>query len=534
MMSYRDHLKARLLAGANDPTVEELTVDSYNWDKRVGQAIGDSETLRELHIDIRPRETDDAWLGELLQHLPRNRSIKKLSIELFQLETTQYKYNLKTDIFRSLVPFIEHNSNLIDIKLQGGTTSMLRSLSSALSSCKNKRLERIHLHCNQIYSGDGEILTSLNDYNNLKEICVGAIKIETEGVTVLSNLLKKPTSLIFSLKLENNYLDDEHITILGNGLIGNKNVTSISFRENPSITAVGWDRFSQALLHPECAIEILRQDYEGVTVLGYALTTNKSIKCLDLTDNDTIKLEGLRGLLQCMRNPDTSLDDLVLKNCGIDDEGVVLIMEKVAHSVSLKTLNMSSNEWITSEGLITIYHAMFNCELSLQEIFLESNPGIYWDNLKEEDWLLLTRALCDTSSINNTYYSNHTIQSIEVDDYDQYEDRDYDDPFHDLMFQISVDRRDLMCMNNNENKVEVAREKIMKSHFAGEAVDISVFALMPEALLPHAIEWIGRDRLGFSLMYQFVGGYPLDFSDNNSSRAEPTKDGAGGMTHLQL
>ena len=74
-------------------------------------------------------------------------------------------------------------------------------------------------------------------------------------------------------------------------------------------------------------------------------------------------------------------------------------------------------------------------------------------------------------------------------------------------------------MNENENKVEVAREKILNSHFTGEAVDIGVFARMPEALLPHAIEWIGRDRLGFSLMYQFVGGYPLDFSDYNSSRA---------------
>ena len=74
-------------------------------------------------------------------------------------------------------------------------------------------------------------------------------------------------------------------------------------------------------------------------------------------------------------------------------------------------------------------------------------------------------------------------------------------------------------MNYNENKVKVARKKIMKSHFAGEAVDISVFALMPEALIPHALEWIGRDKLGFSLMYQFVAGYPLDFSDYNPSRA---------------
>jgi hypothetical protein len=278
-------------------------------------------------------------------------------------------------------------------------------------------------------------------------------------------------------------------------------LTSISFRENRRITAVGWVRFSQALFHPECAIKNLKLvdtnlDDEGVTVLGYALTINKSIKSLDLTDNDTITLEGLRGLLQCMRNPDSSLDDLILQNCGINDEGVVLIMEKVAHSVSLKTLSMSDNESMTSRGLITIYHAIFNCELSLERIFLESNPGINFDDLEEEDWLLLPRALCDKSSINNTFYSNHTIQKIGLE-------------------EIWVDCENLLEMNENENEIEVAREKILKSHFIGEAVDISVFALMPEALLPHAIEWIGRDRLGFSLMYQFVAGYPLDFSNYN-------------------
>jgi hypothetical protein len=101
---------------------------------------------------------------------------------------------------------------------------MLRSLSSALSSCKNKRLERIKLtRYHQAEAGFREIFTSLVEYNNLREICVSFSKIDTEGVTVLSNLLNKPTSSICSFELEGNVLDDEHITILGNGLIGNKN-----------------------------------------------------------------------------------------------------------------------------------------------------------------------------------------------------------------------------------------------------------------------------------------------------------------------
>jgi Ran GTPase-activating protein (RanGAP) involved in mRNA processing and transport len=517
MTSYQDESKSRFVAQANDPTVTSLTVNRGDWDKRAGQAIGDSETIRELVINMLHRETDCTWFGELLPYLLRNRSITKLSIIFISIGVVGYKYNLQKDIFRSLIPFIEHNNNLVYIEFACGPISMLRSLSYALSSCKNKRLERIDLRSIQNEGDDrefyyGEFFASLNGYNNLSHVRVVNCKIGTDGVTKLSNLLKKPASSICRLDLEKNSLNDEHTTILGNGVIGNKNLTSISLWVNPSITAVGWDRFSQTFVYPECALQTLQLRYtnlddEGVTFIGNALTMNKSIKSLCLTGNDAITSEGLRGLLQCMRNPDSSLEDLTLSNCGVDDEGVTVIMEKVVQSVSLKTLDLSCNG-ITSTGLIMIIDALFYYELTLEAIDLSGNHGIH-DELEDEDRLSLLRVLCDKSSINDTFLSNHTLQSIILDGYSHY---DWPERFwEDLDY--------LLNMNDNENKVEVAREKILNSHFTGEAVDIGVFARMPEALLPHAIEWIGRDRLGFSLMYQFVGGYPLDFSDYNSSRA---------------
>ncbi len=46
--------------------------------------------------------------------------------------------------------------------------------------------------------------------------------------------------------------------------------------------------------------------------------------------------------------------------------------------------------------------------------------------------------------------------------------------------------------------------------FSG-ATSIEVFASMETKLLSNAIEWIGRDELGFSLMYQCVRGMPSLF-----------------------
>ena len=66
-----------------------------------------------------------------------------------------------------------------------------------------------------------------------------------------------------------------------------------------------------------------------------------------------------------------------------------------------------------------------------------------------------------------------------------------------------------MNVNLNDDKAEVAREKILKHHFAGESAEkFTVFASMPESVLAHAIAWIGRDKLGHSLMYEFVRTFP--------------------------
>ena len=119
----------------NDPYVEGLWISKSNWIKRAGRAIGDSTSLRLLDISIISGENDGTWLGELLQHLPRNRSIEFFRVYLEPAyDLRRYIYELEWDIFHILTPFIEHNSNLRHIELLYGTSSMLSSLALALSN----------------------------------------------------------------------------------------------------------------------------------------------------------------------------------------------------------------------------------------------------------------------------------------------------------------------------------------------------------------------------------------------------------------
>ena len=65
-------------------------------------------------------------------------------------------------------------------------------------------------------------------------------------------------------------------------------------------------------------------------------------------------------------------------------------------------------------------------------------------------------------------------------------------------------------MNKNDDIAEVARRKIFEEHFSEAKLDTNVqmFARLPASVLPTMVEWIGRDGLGYSLMFRFVQSIP--------------------------
>jgi hypothetical protein len=198
-----------------------------------------------------------------------------------------------------------------------------------------------------------------------------------------------------------------------------------------------------------------------------------------------------------LRNPDSSLNCLHLAGCGIDDDGAALIMNALEENVSLKRLILDSN-FITSHGLATIFDSLLNCDIFVEEMDLQDN-WIDFEELTEENWNVLSRALCDKSSIDSAYSSNHSLFSLELDDFENTEDW-LDEVWDDILSWLS--------MNTNPNKAEVARQKILDHHLSDEHADTSDFAGMSEPVLPHAIEWVGRDNDGLSAMYNLVRCLP--------------------------
>ena len=116
-------------------------------------------------------------------------------------------------------------------------------------------------------------------------------------------------------------------------------------------------------------------------------------------------------------------------------------------------------------------------------------------------WRALWRVLCDKSSIERTYTSNHTVRTIQMIT------RPYDEGSWAERQEIP-DVSSLLRLNKNRDKSAVARQMILTHHFRLDSTNIQVFVGMFPSVLPCAIEWICRDRIGLSLMYRVVRRIP--------------------------
>lgn len=101
-------------------------------------------------------------------------------------------------------------------------------------------------------------------------------------------------------------------------------------------------------------------------------------------------------------------------------------------------------------------------------------------------WPSVSNLLCDTSSIAATIQSNHTLESIFIDD-------------------APMAIYSMLYMNRNKNKQAVIRQKILRNH------DLYQVNFVP-ASLPVVFSWLGDANvchtLGLSQMFQILRAVP--------------------------
>ena len=231
----------------------------------------------------------------------------------------------------------------------------------------------------------------------------------------------------------------------------------------------------------------------------------------------------------------TNLKQITLWDCGITNEQVVPIVEAIEGHNSLEELHLKVNR-IGNAGCVAIATLLEdpNCNLHTLDVSISAigNEGAsilaisLTNNTKLQQLSLISNAidvsvrdvfsriLCDTSSIDSTYSSNHTLEEVT------------------LSQRRGEQLRSLLELNQGTNKSHVAIKKILNYHPNINMEPFFEWNMEGEdernlKALPYVIAWFERageavadeegresyniERRKLDTIYQFTKAMPLLF-----------------------
>ena len=203
-----------------------------------------------------------------------------------------------------------------------------------------------------------------------------------------------------------------------------------------------------------------------------ALTNCNHLEVLDLWDNPTVTTRGWQSLATILEAPNSNLEVLDMLQNNIDDEAVASFANALTNNNKLHTMHLGSNTPIRAVGLQAF-----------------------------------SNVLCDTTSVNATFLSNHTLRHVGNVEED-----------------ASRVILPLLDLNERDDKKEVATIKILQNH---DDFDMLPFFEWEFKVLPLVVNWLERassyempddfepniERRKLSTIYQFVRGMPLLYVD---------------------
>ena len=554
--------------GAKLPTKEQL---QYFF-----SSIHENQSIEVF--DITSVSIDDEFGGWVIEGLSGHHSLKKLEIGCYF-----HTVKLGSIVCSALGQVLNHpESKLKTLNLRSCDLddNGLDTLCAALMG--NKKVKRLSLYNNkQITSVGWQALsivlrdtncklveldvhhTGLNDEsaNILGSALIGSSlkslnlslnqSISSRGWQTLLNKLSQTS--VKHLYLNNNKIDDAGLVTLASIIT----LKSLHLSSNASINPTGWQSFFNSLSMRGTQLVKLDGSYnrigiEGTFALASLLIHMSSLKTLYLfdvsekdNDSDSITSQGWLSFFVALQDSDLDLVKLDVRGNSINDDVMQLLVGIISGMRSLKYLNLSSNRLVTPAGWQALTAYLQSPKLTLKSLYLSENNinddiviafaralehnktlkvlSLYdcytWDSDTDEEtgsitdraWEAISSLLCNKTSIMDTYNSNHTLKEVSIYNY------------------APDDTESYMDLNKIEDKVEVARQKILQTHFSTEDRDSSklqVLLDMELELMPSVVEWIGRPTnddwigrsvSGLSLLYNVTRRVP-DLFDSSAQK----------------
>lgn len=428
-------------------------------------------------------------VAALCKGLSRNRSITELQIG---------KCDFGGELYIMLIPFFEQNHNFEFLRIASQRDVDLgHMLSAALLSFNHMKKFEID-DARVDTAAERDIMEALAKHTGLIDVRVDGADVGYDGCIGLTRLLQHPDSVVSGLSLQQNHIDDKAAALLAVSMAGNSSLKHLNLGNN-RFECMGATAISIMLKNPLCRLESL--DFEGnsfesrgLQELARSLSSIITLKALDLSRNTAVHGSGWRVLFTELQGC-PCLEKLALQETSISDSDMPAMTEFLSGNNTLKTLDLAYSEIVSALGLSYLPAVLQNPDSALEKLDLR---GTYVDNgvvaafadslrgnkrLKElmvencgisgDAFRALARALCDDSSITDTYNSNHTLERISV-----------------YRHHVPLEKlKKYLSLNSNREKGDVARQKVIEVHFAS---DVQKLVELDLALLPHAFAWVAK------------------------------------------
>jgi hypothetical protein len=258
------------------------------------------------------------------------------------------------------------------------------------------------------------------NHNFLTDLRICNNEISDEGMAEIAAALGSQSQLEKMFLFENNNLGRNSCVALGNTL----------------------SRWPASNKLETLYIDTNAIDDEGLQALAEGLMNCRSLDTIYLNDNPLITAAGMRSLSPLLQSEAHSLDVLRITRINWGDDGAIALAEGLRGNKTLRELRFRpSTAGMTSVG-----------------------------------WSAFSRLLCDTSTINYTYLSNHTLTRVGCCDRSGYE-------------ETPEDIQNYLRANNRLGRKDAATYKILRSH---PDLDMEPFFKLKLQFLPAVMSWFDR------------------------------------------
>jgi len=559
--------------------------DRIDWESE-GKSFGANNTLNYLHVSWLQSTTWDDYGNDVpidsdtkqnyilfCSAIGRNRSIKTFSIAQSALATALP--NIFSD---TISPFFEHNDRLRNIGFfdcrmgDGNYNSLVSSLSKRRNKSSLRSLEMQNCGIGHVVAE--KLITVMKEYVNLVRLSLHDLGFERrESYVALASILQDPrhrlkelnlswnssngirTSSILANALERSRLVSFGIDkgkvpgVISKALADNRTMKSINL-SNSSFDLSEFRAFAVCLHGPNCSLTRLclyncGLDDNMATALGNGLNNNTTLRFLRLSRNRHITFPGWQSILVCLR-PNSSLEKLNISCCGIGDAVLDEVVNGLTDNSTLRLLYMGHNSAISANALQRLSTCLLNPRSVLEKLdlmvnvdsnvdsetvvafsnALMNNTKLHsllfisgWDSeddmqsvrhtIDERSLQIFSNLFCNKADIESIYTSNHTLHTIT-----------------DCGFAESDTPEDIasyLKLNENDDKVEVVRQKLLQYHFVNGTCNIEEFVDMEWGELPQALAWVGRNDTGHSLLYKMCQSMPVLFDTESKAKTTGRK-----------